>query len=40
MRFIVIKNLDRNPTVPSKPFSEGEFKPQHSYEIKKQEKKQ
>ena len=28
--FIVIKNLDRNPTVSSQPFSEGEFKPQHN----------
>ena len=29
--FIVIKNLDRNPTVPSQPFAEGEFKPAHPY---------
>ena len=28
--FIVIKNLDRNPTVSSQPFSKGEFKPQHN----------
>ena len=28
--FIVIKNLDRNPTASSQPFSEGEFKPQHN----------
>ena len=27
--FIVIKNLDRNPTISSQPFPEGEFKPQH-----------
>tara|TARA_Y100000004_G_scaffold175646_1_gene215436 strand:- start:581 stop:901 length:321 start_codon:yes stop_codon:yes gene_type:complete len=33
--FIVIKNLDRNPTVPSQPFAEGEFKPRHPYEVKK-----
>ena len=33
--FIVIKNLDRNPTVPSQPFAEGEFKPRHPYEAKK-----
>ena len=33
--FIVIKNLDRNPTVPSQSFSEGEFKPAHPYEEKK-----
>lgn len=32
--FIVIKNLDRNPTVSSQPFPEGEFKPQHPYEVK------
>ena len=32
--FIVIKNLDRNPTVSSQPFPEGEFKPQHSHEVK------
>ena len=31
--FIVIKNLDRNPTVPSQPNSE--IKPAHSYEEKK-----
>ena len=29
--FIVIKNLDRNPTVPSQPFAEGEFKPAHPH---------
>ena len=28
--FIVIKNRDRNPTVSSEPFGEGEFKPAHS----------
>ena len=28
--FIVIKNRSRNPTVPSQPFPEGEFKPAHS----------
>jgi hypothetical protein len=33
--FIVIKNLDRNPTVLSQPFAEGEFKPRHPYEAKK-----
>ena len=33
--FIVIKNRDRNPTVPSQPFPEGEFKPRHPYEEKK-----
>ena len=27
--FIVIKNLDRSPFEPSKPFAEGEFKPAH-----------
>ena len=27
--FIVIKNLDRNPTISSQPNPEGEFKPQH-----------
>jgi hypothetical protein len=27
--FIVIKNLDRNPTISSQPFPEGEFKPHH-----------
>ena len=27
--FIIIKNLDRNPTISSQPFPEGEFKPQH-----------
>ena len=32
--FIVIKNLDRNPTVSSQPFPEGEFKPQHPHEVK------
>ena len=31
--FIVIKNLDRNPTVPSQP--NPELKPAHSYEEKK-----
>ncbi len=30
--FIIIKNRDRNPTVSSQPFAEGEFKPQHPYE--------
>ena len=30
--FIIIKNRDRNPTVSSQPFPEGEFKPQHPYE--------
>ena len=33
--FIVIKNRDRNPTVSSQPFAEGEFKPAHPYEEKK-----
>ena len=33
--FIVIKNLDRSPFEPSKPFAEGEFKPRHPYEEKK-----
>ena len=33
--FIVIKNRDRNPTVSSQPFPEGEFKPRHPYEAKK-----
>ena len=33
--FIIIKNLDRNLTVPSQPFAEGEFKPAHPYEEKK-----
>ena len=33
--FIIIKNLDRNPTVSSQPFAEGEFKPAHPYEEKK-----
>ena len=32
--FIVIKNRDRNPTVSSQPFAEGEFKPAHPYEKK------
>ena len=32
--FIVIKNLDRNPTISSQPFPEGEFKPRHPYEAK------
>ena len=27
--FIIIKNRDRNPTVSSEPFGEGEFKPAH-----------
>ena len=27
--FIIIKNLDRNPTISSQPFPEGEFKPHH-----------
>ena len=30
--FIIIKNRDRNPTVSSQPFAEGEFKPQHPHE--------
>ena len=30
--FIIIKNRDRNPTVFSQPFPEGEFKPQHPHE--------
>ena len=30
--FIIIKNRDRNPTVSSQPFPEGEFKPAHPYE--------
>ena len=29
--FIVIKNRDRNPTVSSQPFAEGEFKPAHPH---------
>jgi hypothetical protein len=33
--FIIIKNRDRNPTVSSQPFSEGEFKPAHPYEQSK-----
>ena len=33
--FIIIKNRDRNPTVSSQPFAEGEFKPAHPYEKKK-----
>ena len=33
--FIVIKNRDRNLTVSSQPFAEGEFKPRHPYEEKK-----
>ena len=33
--FIIIKNRDRNPTVSSQPFPEGEFKPAHPYEDKK-----
>ena len=33
--FIVIKNRDRNLTVSSQPFPEGEFKPRHPYEAKK-----
>ena len=32
--FIIIKNRDRNPTVSSEPFGEGEFKPAHPYEKK------
>ena len=32
--FIVIKNLDRNPTISSQAFPEGEFKPRHPYEVK------
>ena len=32
--FIVIKNLDRNLTISSQPFPEGEFKPCHPYEVK------
>ena len=32
--FIIIKNRDRNLTVPSEPFGEGEFKPAHPYEKK------
>ena len=32
--FIIIKNRDRNPTVSSESFSEGEFKPAHPYEKK------
>ena len=32
--FIVIKNLDKNPTISSQPFPEGEFKPRHPYEEK------
>ena len=32
--FIVIKNLDRSPFVPSQPFPEGEFKPAHPYQPK------
>ena len=34
--FIVIKNLDRNPTISSQPFPEGEFKPAHSLTEKKE----
>ena len=30
--FIVIKNLDRNLTISSQPFAEGEFKPAHPHE--------
>ena len=33
--FIIIKNRDRNLTVSSQPFAEGEFKPAHPYEEKK-----
>jgi len=33
--FIIIKNRDRNLTVSSQPFPEGEFKPAHPYEEKK-----
>ena len=32
--FIIIKNLDRSPFEPSKPFAEGEFKPAHPYQPK------
>ena len=32
--FIIIKNLDRSPFEPSKPFPEGEFKPAHPYQSK------
>ena len=32
--FIIIKNLDRSPFEPSKPFTEGEFKPAHPYQSK------
>ena len=34
--FIVIKNLDRNPTISSQPFPEGEFKPAHPLTEKKE----
>ena len=34
--FIVIKNLDRNPTISSQPFPEGEFKPAHPLTKKKE----
>jgi hypothetical protein len=33
--FIIIKNRDRNLTVSSQPFPEGEFKPAHPYEQSK-----
>ena len=33
--FIIIKNRDRNLTVSSQPFADGEFKPAHPYEEKK-----
>ncbi len=33
--FIVIKNQSRRDLTKSQPFSEGEFKPKHSYEDKK-----
>ena len=33
--FIIIKNRDRNLTVSSQPFAEGEFKPAHPHEAKK-----
>ena len=32
--FIIIKNRDRNLTVSSQPFGEGEFKPAHSLDKK------
>ena len=33
--FIIIKNQDRRDLTKSKPFAEGEFKPQHPHEEKK-----